>query len=159
MALLGIPGFDLADQLKPRFIHNSSGRFESRFTTVRIEKSPSIFLQDMEDSVLGVWVAHGEGHLHVPEPATLDWIVQNRLAPRPLRRPQREPRPPPTRTIPTAAPLGIAALCSPDGRHLAIMPHPERCFQRRQWPWVPADWDHAASPWLRLFRNAYLAVG
>ena len=23
---------------------------------------------------------------------------------------------------------GIAALCTPDGRHLAIMPHPERTF-------------------------------
>lgn len=28
-----------------------------------------------------------------------------------------------------APPLGIAAICSPDGRHLAMMPHPERCFR------------------------------
>jgi phosphoribosylformylglycinamidine synthase len=158
MALLGIPGFDLADHLKPRFIHNASGRFESRFSTVRIEKSPSIFLQGMEDSVLGIWVAHGEGHLHVPAPADLDWIVQNQLAP--VR--YVDPSGSPTTTYPynpNGSPLGIAALCSPDGRHLAIMPHPERCFQLRQWPWVPADWTCQASPWLRLFRNAYLAVG
>ena len=30
---------------------------------------------------------------------------------------------------------GIAALCSPDGRHLAIMPHPERTFLK--WNWAP----------------------
>ncbi len=33
---------------------------------------------------------------------------------------------------------GIAALCSPDGRHLAMMPHPERCFLMWQNPWCAA---------------------
>ena len=41
--------------------HNVSERFESRFATVTIEKSPAIMLQGMEGSILGVWVAHGEG--------------------------------------------------------------------------------------------------
>jgi phosphoribosylformylglycinamidine synthase len=157
MALLGIPGFDLPDQLKPRFIRNTSGRFESRFSTVRIEEGPCIFTHGMEDSILGIWVAHGEGLLHVPDPATLDWIVQNRLAPVRYVDPSGEA----TTTYPynpNGSPLGIAALCSPDGRHLAIMPHPERCFQLRQWPWVPPGWTCSSSPWLRLFRNAYEAV-
>lgn len=42
---------------------NESGRFESRFSYVRIQKTNSIMLKDMEGSVLGVWVAHGEGKL------------------------------------------------------------------------------------------------
>jgi phosphoribosylformylglycinamidine synthase len=29
---------------------------------------------------------------------------------------------------PNGSAHGIAALCSTDGRHLAIMPHPERTF-------------------------------
>lgn len=29
---------------------------------------------------------------------------------------------------PNGSPEGIAGLCSEDGRHLAVMPHPERCF-------------------------------
>ena len=33
---------------------------------------------------------------------------------------------------PNGSPEGIAALCSPDGRHLAMMPHPERCFLKWQ---------------------------
>ena len=41
--------------------HNLSERFECRFSTVRIDRSPSIMLQGMEGCVLGVWVAHGEG--------------------------------------------------------------------------------------------------
>lgn len=44
--------------------HNASERFESRFVTVRINKSPSIMFAGMEDSVLGIWVAHGEGTIN-----------------------------------------------------------------------------------------------
>jgi phosphoribosylformylglycinamidine synthase len=156
MGLLGIPGFDLPDSLKPRFVRNSSERFESRFSTVRIEPSPAVMLRGMEGSVLGVWVAHGEGRVHVPDPATLEWIVANGLAP--VR--YVDPEGSPTTAYPynpNGSPLGIAALCSPDGRHLAIMPHPERTFQLRQWPWVPSEWTCRTSPWLRMFRNAYVA--
>jgi len=154
MALLGIPGFDLPDPLKPRFIRNTSERFESRFATVRVEQSPAVLLQGMEDSVFGVWVAHGEGRLHVPELATLDWIVDSRLSPVRYVDPSGEP----TTAYPfnpNGSPLGIAALCSPDGRHLAIMPHPERSFQLRQWPWIPPEWDCSESPWMRMFHNAF----
>jgi phosphoribosylformylglycinamidine synthase len=157
MGLLGIPGFELPDRLKPRFVKNVSGRFESRFSTVSIAKSPAVMLQGMEGSVLGVYVAHGEGRLHVPEEATLRWILDNDLAP--VR--YVDPDGLPTTAYPynpNGSPQGIAALCSPDGRHLAIMPHPERCYQLRQWPWVPPEWGHADSPWIRMFRNAYAAV-
>jgi phosphoribosylformylglycinamidine synthase len=38
-----------------------------------------------------------------------------------------------------------------------MMPHPERMAnQLWQWPWLPPDWrDLPASPWLRMFQNAY----
>ncbi len=58
---------------------------------------------------------------------------------------------------PNGSAEGIAALCSPDGRHLALMPHPERCYLGWQQPWAP---DNAGirpdgpGPWLRLFQNA-----
>ena len=35
---------------------------------------------------------------------------------------------------PNGSIAGITALCSPDGRHLALMPHPERSFLTWQWP-------------------------
>ncbi|NXV55985.1 PUR4 synthase, partial [Molothrus ater] len=40
---------------------NLSGRFESRFVTVRVEPGPALMLRGMEGARLGVWVAHGEG--------------------------------------------------------------------------------------------------
>ncbi|MEQ2171776.1 hypothetical protein GOODEAATRI_014168 [Goodea atripinnis] len=57
---------------------------------------------------------------------------------------------------PNGSPQGIAGLCSRDGRHLAMMPHPERCTLSWQWPWAPRDLRPSLtpSPWLRMFRNA-----
>ncbi|NXG03900.1 PUR4 synthase, partial [Sakesphorus luctuosus] len=40
---------------------NESGRFESRFVTVKVEPGPALMLRGMEGATLGVWVAHGEG--------------------------------------------------------------------------------------------------
>ncbi|MFH1026332.1 MAG: phosphoribosylformylglycinamidine synthase subunit PurQ, partial [Nitrospirota bacterium] len=49
MALLGwIPWRGIPDRIQPRFIQNRSGRFESRFSTVHIMRSPSIMLEGME---------------------------------------------------------------------------------------------------------------
>ena len=56
---------------------------------------------------------------------------------------------------PTGGPKGIAGLCSKDGRHLAMMPHPERCFLKWQLPYAPSSWaDQSGSPWMQMFVNA-----
>ncbi|CDW55995.1 phosphoribosylformylglycinamidine synthase [Trichuris trichiura] len=58
---------------------------------------------------------------------------------------------------PNGSPHGIAGICSPDGRCLALMPHPERCFMLWQWPYcseMPKE-TCLVSPWLLFFRNAY----
>lgn len=156
MALLGwVPWKNSSAQLKPRFVRNTSQRFESRFSTVKIYESPAIMLQGMEGSCLGVWVAHGEGRLQLPGQQGLESICDAGLAP--IRfvdykgdRTEKYP------LNPNGSPRGITALCSPDGRHLAMMPHPERGFQLRQWPWLPKDWRKLeASPWLQMFQNAH----
>ena len=37
-----------------------------------------------------------------------------------------------------------------------MMPHPERAFLKWQFPWMPPAWDELqASPWLKLFQNAF----
>lgn len=156
MALLGwVPWQDIEDNIQPRFIHNSSGRFESRFSSVRIMPGPSIMLKGMEDSVLGIWVAHGEGRFYAPKPDMLDEINEKGLAP--IRYvddsnkiTERYP------FNPNGSPLGITALCSEDGRHLAMMPHPERSFLSWQWGWIPDGLKGPGntSPWLKMFRNA-----
>ena len=114
-----------------------------------------MMLRGMENSRLGVWVAHGEGRVFFPDPAILDRIRAQSVAP--IRYVDdtgsiAENYP----SNPNGSPAGIAALCSPDGRHLAMMPHPERTFLNWQWAWMPQDWkrDLQASPWLRMFQNA-----
>ncbi|TAL22297.1 MAG: phosphoribosylformylglycinamidine synthase, partial [Nitrospirae bacterium] len=156
MALLGwIPWQDIEDKYQPRFIQNVSGRFESRFASVKIFPSPAIMLKGMEGSTLGIWVAHGEGRAHFPQREILEKVVKKNLAP--VRFVDDNGR---ATTVypfnPNGSVEGIAALCSPDGRHLAIMPHPERTFQKWNWAWMPEEWKKnlKASPWLRLFQNA-----
>ncbi|KAJ9550402.1 hypothetical protein OSB04_014447 [Centaurea solstitialis] len=164
MALLGwIPGPQIGgamanggDPSQPRFIHNQSGRFECRFTSVTIKGSPSIMLKGMEGSTLGVWAAHGEGKAYFPDNGILDRILSSDLAP--VRYCDDDGKV--TETYPfnlNGSPLGVAAICSADGRHLAMMPHPERCFLMWQFPWYPKHWDvekKGASPWLKMFQNA-----
>jgi phosphoribosylformylglycinamidine synthase len=156
MALLGwVPWSGIADTVRPRFIHNVSGRFESRFSTVRILPSKAVMLRGMEDSVLGIWVAHGEGRAFFPDAGILNEVEEKGNAPIRYVDDNNE--------ITTAYPFnpngssnGIAALSSADGRHLAMMPHPERTFLKWQWGWMPEEWHTGlrASPWLRLFQNA-----
>ena len=68
MAQLNVlPWNNIEEAKQPRFIQNKSGKFESRFVNVRIEKSNSIMLQGMEGSTLGVWVCHGEGRCYWPD--------------------------------------------------------------------------------------------
>ncbi|MCL5966538.1 MAG: phosphoribosylformylglycinamidine synthase [Deltaproteobacteria bacterium] len=156
MALLGwAPWRGIADRRQPRFIRNVSGRFESRFATVRIFRSPSIMLKGMEGSTLGIWVAHGEGRAFFPEKKILEDVESRKLAP--VRYVDDRGRITMKYPFnPNGSAHGIAALCSPDGRHLAIMPHPERTFLEWQWGWMPEEWKGSlkASPWLRLFQNA-----
>jgi len=156
MALLGwIPWRGIPDTVQPRFIQNRSGRFESRFAAVRIFSSPAIMLKGMEGSSLGIWVAHGEGRLHFPEKGILEDVLQNNLAP--IRFIDDNGNPTETYPMnPNGSVYGITALCSTDGRHLALMPHPERTFLKWQWAYMPDKWkeDLEASPWLRMFQNA-----
>jgi len=160
MALLGwIPGAgtgveDLTEEEQPRLLHNESGKFESRFSSVKIMDGPSIMLKGMEGSSLGIWVAHGEGRFHFPKETIHEHVISNNLAP--LRYVND------SNTItqeypfnPNGSPDGIAALCSENGRHLAMMPHPERVFTSWQWPWVPEEWKtFEVGPWLKMFQNA-----
>mmetsp|Transcript_19003 Transcript_19003/g.23950 ORF Transcript_19003/g.23950 Transcript_19003/m.23950 type:complete len:1327 (-) Transcript_19003:412-4392(-) len=156
MALLGwIPKHTgLSEMEQPRFVENTSGRFESRFSTVKITKSPAIMLQGMEGSSLGVWVAHHEGHCHFPSKTIHEWVVENDLAPMVYVDEDNNP----TEAYPfnpNGSVGGITALCSEDGRHLAMMPHPERCFKVWQWPYLPEKLQSLEEgPWLQMFQNA-----
>uniref|UniRef100_X1ZKR9 Phosphoribosylformylglycinamidine synthase n=1 Tax=Capitella teleta TaxID=283909 RepID=X1ZKR9_CAPTE len=156
MGLLGWVGQDSAGKQGLHLDHNDSERFESRFSTVRISASPSIMLDGMHGSVLGVWVAHGEGKMVFANDRILDSVQKENLVC--LQYVDDEGHPTETYPLnPNGSRAGIAGVCSQDGRHLALMPHPERCVLPWQWPWQPESFsmDDARSPWFRMFQNAF----
>ena len=87
MALLGfVPAENglesVPDEEQPRFIHNDSGRFESRWVTVGIDSNtPAVMLDGMQGSKLGVWIAHGEGKVKFPDEERLKPVVDSGCAP------------------------------------------------------------------------------
>ncbi|MBU1256032.1 phosphoribosylformylglycinamidine synthase [Patescibacteria group bacterium] len=156
LALLGwVPWLGISDNKQPRFIRNTSNRFESRWSTVKILSSPSIMLQGMEESILGIWAAHGEGRLHFPDKTIMDEAIRKNLVTTVFTDDTGNP----TEKYPfnpNGSPNGITGLTTPDGRHLAMMPHPERAFLKWQWAWMPKKMDDSleTSPWLQMFQNA-----
>jgi phosphoribosylformylglycinamidine synthase len=159
-ALLGwVPWVGISDNKQPRFVQNVSGRFESRWVTVKILESPAIMFKGMVDSTLGIWVAHGEGRLHFPDPTLMDEVITKKLVPVVFvddegRADEKISQSYPFN--PNGSPFGMAGLCTPDGRHLAIMPHPERSFLKWQWPWIPGYLNDGIkeSPWTQMFQTA-----
>jgi phosphoribosylformylglycinamidine synthase len=155
MANIGrIPFQGVSESHQPRSVHNASGRFESRWVAVKVNPNPSIHTRGMVGSIFGVYVAHGEGRLLPPVPSLKRDIRKRQLAPFSFVDVNGNP----TEEYPynpNGSPEGWTALYSPDGRHLAIMPHPERSFLTWQMPWMPEEWRATlkASPWLRMFQN------
>lgn len=129
---------------KHKMQHNDSGRFESSFVSLTIPANESVMLRDLAGSELGIWIAHGEGKFHLPYESSKYHIVAKYAY---------EAYP----ANPNGSPEGIAGLCSQDGRHLAMMPHPERAI----FPWTCAYYpeaerlEHEVSPWIIAFRKAY----
>ncbi|MGW8287452.1 MAG: phosphoribosylformylglycinamidine synthase [Desulfobulbales bacterium] len=156
-ALLGwVPWQGIAPPDQPRFVRNISGRFESRWSTVKVLKSKAIMLQGMKDLTFGIHVAHGEGYLQFPDKAIYKKVRQDGLAALAFVDDEgvsTEKYP----FNPNGSPEGLTGLCSEDGRHLAMMPHPERTFLKWQAHWLPEEMkkELKASPWLKMFQNAY----
>ncbi len=154
--LLGwVPWRGLSAAEQPRFVANVSGRFESRWSTVKVKKSKAMMLAGMEDLVFGIHVDHGEGRLIFPDADVQDKVQNQGMAPLFYVDDQgntTEAYP----FNPSGSTKGIAGLCSEDGRHLALMPHPERVFLPWQAHYLPVEMRHLkVSPWMRMFQNAY----
>ncbi|MFA5264186.1 MAG: phosphoribosylformylglycinamidine synthase [Opitutaceae bacterium] len=141
----------------PRFVQNLSERFEARFVSVKIEKSPSILFAGMEGSVIPIAVAHGEGYAEFRNAAAAKACSESGLITARFvdnRHQVTEIYP----LNPNGAPFGITGLASRDGRVSIMMPHPERVFRTVQNSWHPETWGEDG-PWMRFFRNARIWVG
>jgi phosphoribosylformylglycinamidine synthase len=126
----------------PKLLHNDSHKFESSFVNVDICENKSVMLKSLAGSRIGVWVAHGEGKFNLPDPENTYNI--------PMKYSYGE-----YPGNPNGSSYNAAAIVSDDGRHLSMMPHPERAIFTWQWADYPADRkSDEATPWLEAFVNA-----
>lgn len=131
-----------APSLRPKMLHNDSHKFESQFLSVEIPQNDTVMFNSLSGSRLGVWVAHGEGKFSIPaETDKYNVIARYGYASYPAN--------------PNGSADNIAGLASADGRHVAIMPHPERAIFPWQCAAYPADRKaDEITPWVKAFVEA-----
>ena len=129
-------------QKHPHMGWNKSRKFESGFINVEVPKNNSVMLNSLAGARLGIHVAHGEGRFifegdistyQIPMKYSFEEYPGN----------------------PNFSPESTAAMCSEDGRHLAMMPHLERAFLPWQWSYYPENRSKdEVTPWVEAFVNA-----
>jgi phosphoribosylformylglycinamidine synthase len=139
----------------PRFLRNRSEQFEARLSLVEIVESPSLFLDGMAGSRLPIATSHGEGRAVFADDTarySASYTVALRYVDNYGEVADTYP------ANPNGSTDGICGLANDDGRVTIMMPHPERVALTTQNSWHPDEWGEDG-PWMRMFRNARIAVG
>jgi len=139
----------------PQFLRNKSEQFEARLSLVEVVESPSMFLQGMAGSQIPIATSHGEGRAVFADDTaryTSSYTVALRYIDNYGKVADAYP------ANPNGSTDGICGLSNEDGRVTIMMPHPERVAMTRQNSWHPDDWGDDG-PWMRMFRNARVALG
>ncbi|EME43046.1 Phosphoribosylformylglycinamidine synthase-like protein [Dothistroma septosporum NZE10] len=150
----------------PTFERNISEQYEARVCMVEVtnppNQPPSVFLHGMEGSHLPIVTAHGEGRAQFSSGASSSkalidqGLVSMRYVDNYLKPTERYP------FNPNGSPMGITGVRTPDGRVLALMPHPERTILKEVASYLPSEqakeWGEYG-PWTRIFKSARRWVG
>jgi len=118
-------------------------------------ESPSLFLNGMAGSRMPIATSHGEGRAVFSSDDTryaASYTVALRYVDNYGQVADQYP------ANPNGSRDGICGLANEDGRVTIMMPHPERVALARQNSWHPDNWGEDG-PWMRMFRNARVAVG
>jgi phosphoribosylformylglycinamidine synthase len=127
---------------KSRMLHNDSHKFESSFLGLTIPQNNSVMFSTLSGNRLGVWVAHGEGKFSLPYSEDQYNVIAHYTYPD-------------YPANPNGSDYNVAGVASADGRHVAMMPHPERAIFPWQCGYYPADRKQdEITPWLEAFVNA-----
>ena len=142
-----IPGADFW----PSFERNLSDQFEARLAQVKIFKTESVLLNDMDDWMVPVASAHGEGRAVFKGNSLEELVKSNQIAMQFVDALERSTEKYPIN--PNGSPNGITGITASNGRITIMMPHPERVFRKVQMSWHRGDWNEF-SPWMQIFVNA-----
>ena len=141
----------------PRFKRNRSEQFEGRLTLVEVMASRSPFFDGMAGSVMPIAVSHGEGRAVFDSAGDeAAFLALNGTVMRYVDHYGQVATTYPRN--PNGSPHGIAGITSTDGRVTLTMPHPERVYRAALNSWRPDEWSEDGG-WLRMFRNARVALG
>ncbi|MDE6215452.1 phosphoribosylformylglycinamidine synthase [Bacteroides sp.] len=143
MVELGLINPEHPADKKARMEHNDSHKFESNFVGLTIPTNRSVMFGSLSGFKIGTWVAHGEGKFNLPLPED-EYNVVAKFS--------YDEYP----ANPNGSSYSVAAIASKDGRHLAIMPHPERTIFPWQCGYYPEERLHSdqVTPWIEAFVNA-----
>ena len=139
----------------PHFLRNKSEQFEARLSLVEVLQSPSLFLDDMAGSRLPIATSHGEGRASFASDSNR-YMASHTIALRYIDNYGNVADSYPAN--PNGSVDGICGLSNEDGRVTIMMPHPERVALTMQNSWHPDEWG-TDGPWMRMFRNARVAIG
>jgi len=131
------------DKKKSKMLHNDSHKFECGFIGLTVQTNRSVMLGSLSGSKLGIWAAHGEGKFHLPLPEDhYNVVLKYSYEGYPAN--------------PNGSDYNVAGIASADGRHVAMMPHPERSFFPWQCAYYPAERRNSdqVTPWMEIFINA-----
>jgi phosphoribosylformylglycinamidine synthase subunit PurQ / glutaminase len=129
---------------------NDSGRYECRWTHLRVEPGPCIFTEGIA-GVIEMPVAHAEGRFVAQDDVYDALETSGRVV---LRYVEGDGSDASYPANPNGSRGGVAAVCNATGTVLGLMPHPERFVERTQHP----SWTRKGSPefghGLAIFENA-----
>ncbi|SMP40827.1 phosphoribosylformylglycinamidine synthase subunit I [Neorhodopirellula lusitana] len=134
---------------------NNHGRFEDRWVNLAVDKTPCVFLKDIEQMYLPM--AHAEGKFVARDEAAMDQLrSEGRLAIRYCDESgaiKNETLPFPVN--PNGGDANVAGVCDASGRVFGLMPHPERHIDATQHPfWTRRKVQPEHGDGLQMFRNA-----
>ena len=135
----------------PSFERNLSDQFEARLAQVKISKTESVLLDGMEDWMIPVASAHGEGRAQFNNNDLQELEKSNQIAMHFVDSSENSSEIYPIN--PNGSPNGITGITASNGRVTIMMPHPERVFRKVQLSWHRKDWNEY-SPWMQIFINA-----
>ena len=143
-------------------IFNDSGHLECRWIRLIIGPTSCVFTNGMQDKIIEIPVAHGEGKFIVKNNKVLEKIQNNNLiccqyVDKNNNLTQKYP------DNPNGSIYSIAGVCDKSGRIFGLMPHPERAIfftHLPHWTYLKEKYQREGKkvpkfgPGLQIFQNA-----